>query len=124
MSPDEFERYRQRLTRTVRTKLKVCDEEGCICGNKCVVWTGSRDSSGYALVKMHGKVTLVHRFVYTRLVGPIELADDDDATLDHLCKPHRVCCNVNHMEIVSRSENSRRANHRRHHEGFSRDKTK
>jgi len=121
MSPEDFAEYRDQLTRTVRTKLEVCDVEGCVCGNECIVWTGALDSSGYASIKMKGKVLIVHRYIWEKLVGPIELEDDDDATIDHLCKGHRNCMNVNHMEVVSRSENSVRANHRKHVEGWSRD---
>ena len=38
---------------------------------------------------------------------------DPDPTVDHLCQGHRNCINPTHFEIVSRSENSRRANERR-----------
>ena len=121
MTPEEeFERYRSQLTRNVRTKLKRCDAEGCICGNECYVWTGALDSSGYASFKIRGGVTIAHRYCFEKLVGPIEIDGDDDPTLDHLCKGHRNCMRVDHMEIVSRSENSTRANHRRHNEGYRR----
>ena len=46
----------------------------------------------------------------------------DDVTIDHLCKGHRNCLNINHMELVSRSENSIRANVRRNQEGYRRNK--
>jgi len=98
------------LTRTVRTKTIECPDEGC----GCWLWTGSLDSSGYASVKMHGRVVIVHRYVYTKLIGPIILEGDDDPTIDHLNCCSRACINPAHMQIVSRSENSRRANETKH----------
>ena len=92
------------LTRTVRTKIHMCS-----CG--CWVWTGSVDTSGYAKMKMRQRMIQVHRYVYTVLVGPIP----DDLTVDHTCDRHRNCLNPEHFELVTRSENSRRANDRRWH---------
>ncbi|MDG1265289.1 MAG: hypothetical protein P8O03_03115 [Ilumatobacter sp.] len=119
MTPEEFAVWRKQLTRTVRTKLELCPDEGC----DCILWTGALDSSQYASFKMKGTVRIVHRYVYEKLVGPIELVTksgelDPDATIDHLCTGHRNCQNPAHMEVVSRTENSIRANHRRHVEGF------
>ena len=136
MTPEEFQTWRKQLTRTIRTKLEQCPDEGC----DCILWTGALDSSGYASVKMKGTVLIVHRYVFEKLVGPIEmkcgacdgvgLIDkhvsgdecpdcdgtglDPDATIDHLCKGHRHCMNPEHMEVVTRTENSVRANERRH----------
>ena len=109
MTPDEFAEYRSALTRTVRTKLELCEDEGC----ECVLWVGALDSSGYA--------SIVHRYVYEKLVGPIELDGEDDVTVDHLCEGHRNCMNIHHMELVSRSENSIRANDRKR-SGYRRSK--
>lgn len=112
MTPEEFAEYRSRLTRNVRTKIELCDIPDCACGNECVVWTAGLDSDGYAKFTMRNKTHKGHHYVYKKLVGPIELEGDDDPTIDHLCHPHRRCVTVDHMEIVSRSENSRRANSR------------
>jgi hypothetical protein len=60
----------------------------------------------------------VHRYVYEFFVRPIR----GGLTIDHLCTGHRNCMNPDHMEQVTRSTNSKRANHRRWHEGYSRDK--
>lgn len=99
MTPDD-------LTRLVRTKLHVCG-----CG--CWVWTGSTDSSGYAKIKMRQRTVQVHRYVWVKAHGEIT----DDLTIDHLCDRHRNCINPDHMELVTRSENSVRANARRFHGG-------
>lgn len=117
MNDDEFAEYRSALTRTVRTKLELCEDEGC----ECVLWVGALDSSGYASFKMKGTVRIVHRYVYEKLVGPIELDGEDDVTVDHLCEGHRNCMNIHHMELVSRSENSIRANDRKR-SGYRRSK--
>ena len=99
------------LTRTVRTKAIECG-----CG--CWVWTGAIDASGYAGVKMHGKRVLVHRYVFELEHEPL-----GDLTVDHLCDRHRNCINPHHMEAVTRSLNSTRANERRWHGESERDRT-
>lgn len=96
------------LTRLVRTKIHVCG-----CG--CWVWLGSVDSSGYAKIKMRQRTIPLHIYVWEFYNG--ERPKDDDWTIDHLCNRHRNCLNPLHMELVTRSENSTRANNRRWHEG-------
>jgi len=93
------------LTRTVRVKLHLCG-----CG--CWVWTGATNPAGYAGVKMRGQRVLAHRYAYERLIGPIP----PEMTIDHLCDRHRNCLNPAHMEAVTGSENSIRANKRRFHD--------
>jgi hypothetical protein len=46
---------------------------------------------------------MAHRFVYQLKHGPIDPSKD----IDHLCR-NRMCCNPDHLEPVSRSENLRR----------------
>jgi len=96
------------LTRTVRTNITVC-----ACG--CWVWTGSLDSNGYAKFKLRGKTTVAHRYVWDHFYPDSPLAGYDD-TIDHLCDRHRACLNPSHMERVTRSVNSSRANDRRWHQ--------
>ena len=100
MSPDD-------LTRDFRTKVTICDCDGCK-PDPC--WLFARvDRYGYGSFKFRSKNLIAHRFSFERLVGPI----DDDMTVDHLCDRHRNCVYPAHMELVSRSENSIRANRRR-----------
>lgn len=47
---------------------------------------------------------LVHRREWEAVNGPIP----DGMTIDHLCRV-KLCINVGHMEVVTRSENSKRA---------------
>ena len=93
------------LTRTFRTKVTVCE---------CGCWLFSQlDTSRYGKFKFNGRTVIAHRFAYERLVGEIP----PDMTIDHLCDRHRNCVNPVHMELVTLSENSRRANARRKAQG-------
>ena len=56
---------------------------------------------GYSLIRWKGKTALVHRLLYTFVVGEI----DDHLVLDHLCK-NRGCCNPDHLEPVTVFENT------------------
>ena len=69
----------------------------------CWTWTGTRTRNGYGQVRRAGKAWVVHRYVWTTLVGPIP----PDMDLDHLCR-NRLCCNPDHLEPVTRAENMRR----------------
>lgn len=72
---------------------------------RCWVWTGSVHPGGYGLFGNGDTGTYrAHRFAYESLKGPIS----DGMTVDHLCRV-KLCVNPDHMEIVSPSENSRRA---------------
>jgi hypothetical protein len=59
----------------------------------CIPWTGALNRDGYGQ----------HRAVYIRAVGPIPVGLE----IDHLCR-NRSCVNVEHMELVTHAENSRR----------------
>ena len=98
--------HHEDLTRLVRTKIVVCEE----CG--CWYWTGACNAKGYPRFELRGQAWLVHRYTYDRLVGPIP----DDMTLDHRsCTSHR-CVHPEHMDVVTRGENSERANVTRWHD--------
>jgi hypothetical protein len=96
------------LTRTVREKIVIC-----ACG--CWYWTGSTDTSGYAKVKMRGKTIIVHRYVWD-WAHPDRPLDGYDETIDHLDCPTRRCVRPDHMQLITRSENSTRANATRWHD--------
>ena len=69
----------------------------------CVVWQGAQNSKGYGCFGVGGRPTLAHRLAWEDANGAIP----DGMTIDHLCRV-RACVNVEHMEIVSVAENSRR----------------
>lgn len=71
---------------------------------ECVVWTGYRMPNGYGRISFGGQIWLVHRAVWTHRNGPIP----DGLTIDHVCGV-RACVNTDHMETVTRGENTRRA---------------
>lgn len=72
----------------------------------CIEWTGYAMPSGYGIIHWRGKSWVVHRAMWTVEVGPIPA--DDDWTIDHLCL-NKLCVNVRHLEVVTRTENSLRA---------------
>lgn len=77
----------------------------------CIIWTGAVQSSGYGSVTNgKGSSVLVHRREWEHTNGPIA----PGMTIDHLCR-ERLCINVEHMEVVSRAENSRRKNEAQTH---------
>jgi hypothetical protein len=73
----------------------------------CWNWTAALQN-GYGRVvtqQRPTRTTMAHRYSYEMHVGPIP----DGMTIDHLCL-NRKCVNPDHLEVVSRSENTKRAN--------------
>lgn len=72
----------------------------------CMLWEGAQNSKGYgAVTNGHGSADLVHRRAWEEVNGPIP----EGLTIDHLCR-QKTCINPDHMEVVTRAENSRRGN--------------
>lgn len=69
----------------------------------CLLWAGASDGHGYGQINVDGKPRKAHRVAWELVHGPIA----GDLTVDHLCM-NRLCQNVAHMELVTRSENGRR----------------
>lgn len=74
-------------------------EQVIVSHDDCWIWTGRINNQGYG--QCGNK--LAHRMAFTIIVGRIS----DGMTLDHLCQ-RTACINPNHLEMVSRGENSRR----------------
>lgn len=79
--------------------------------HECWLWVGASNpvnEYGTIHVRAHPDTgqpinAYVHRFSYEMHVGPIP----PDMTIDHLCR-NKKCVNPDHLEVVTREENSRR----------------
>ncbi len=76
----------------------------------CWTWLGNQTSNGYGKWQRGPghKEKAVHRTVYQHYKNekiPTGLQ------LDHLCR-NRICCNPDHMEVVTPSENTKRQDHK------------
>ena len=70
----------------------------------CILWVGATNSRGYGCFAVDGVSQLAHRVAYADAHGPIPA----DMTVDHLCRV-KQCVNPEHMELVTRGENVKRA---------------
>lgn len=71
----------------------------------CWSWLACTNHAGYGVIRFEQKNYLVHRLVYTLLIGPIP----EGLVLDHLCRTPS-CTNPAHLEPVTLAENVRRGN--------------
>ncbi len=69
----------------------------------CWIWL-STSFGGYGTVSIKNKSHWVHKYFYENLVGEVPKGME----LDHLCK-NRICCNPDHLEIVTPAQNSQRS---------------
>lgn len=72
----------------------------------CLEWTGCK-RGGYALVTVNNKSYNLHRYLYELVYGAIASNPSDPLVVDHLCR-NRACIKINHLELVTNSENLRR----------------
>lgn len=70
----------------------------------CVISTRCTDANGYCRQTKGGRQGYAHRFAWEEVHGPIP----EGLTIDHLCRV-KTCIAVEHMELVTRAENTRRA---------------
>lgn len=83
----------------LKTKIQI-SETGCW------LWTGYVSERGYGRIGARGKTVSAHRWTYNLFKGEIPEGLD----LDHLCRV-RHCVNPDHLEAVTRSENTIRGAH-------------
>lgn len=74
----------------------------------CVVWIGRLDRYGYGAFRVSQGGTCreigAHRAAWLALRGDIP----DGLVIDHLCR-NRACVNLDHLELVTGAENTRRS---------------
>jgi hypothetical protein len=87
-----------RVPQRIWDKISPCPMSGCW------LWTSSKHRLGYGDVWFERKRNYAHRVMYRLLVGEIP----QGLELDHKCKT-RICCNPDHLEAVTHTENMRRS---------------
>jgi hypothetical protein len=69
----------------------------------CWVWQRAKTTAGYGTLTFRGKTSYAHRVYYETYVADIP----PGLVLDHLCR-NPACCNPDHLEPVTFTENMRR----------------
>lgn len=93
-----------KLPANMRQKIMVSIDQTLTNGTVCWEWTGATNPNGYGSVGVgNRKTALAHRASYVAVIGKIAAG----LTLDHICR-NKLCVNTDHLEIVTRAENSRR----------------
>ena len=64
--------------------------------DKCWLWTGARNSCGYAEIRRDGKNYKVHRIMFEMFKGTIKKGLE----IDHICRV-RNCVNPKHLRAVT-----------------------
>lgn len=85
------------------TTVQVVFQHCKVTDAGCWEWQRGLNFGGYGSMRIEGKRWMAHRAAYELAIGPIPAGLD----LDHLCR-NRKCCNPEHLEPVTRSENLRR----------------
>lgn len=70
----------------------------------CWNWIGKLNHDGYPRINRRGRSHLAYRYFFERAHGPIP----DGFEVDHICR-NRACVNLDHLQLVSRTENIRRS---------------
>lgn len=92
-----------RRDRILKKVLDNCVENE----NGCLVWQGGTSGDGrgggYGRICIDGATVATHRLVYVHFNGIIP----PKKQVDHTCG-NRLCCNHNHLELVTHKENQKR----------------
>jgi hypothetical protein len=75
--------------------------------SECILARGKPASTGYGQRQIGGRHYFAHRLAWEEVNGPIP----EGMTVDHLCEV-KMCINLDHLEIVTRAENTHRWQHR------------
>ena len=92
-----------------RAELARLNRKIRIQDNDCWEWLGNQTTNGYGKHQIGPghKERVVHRIAYEHYIGEIP----PGMQLDHLCR-NQICCNPQHMEVVTPSENTKRQDHK------------
>ena len=71
----------------------------------CWIWTGSKTTQGYGMIRVDGQHVYAHRWSYEQANGQIP----QGLEMDHLCR-NPSCVNPSHLEAVTHRENGIRGN--------------
>lgn len=104
------EKFTDKLSRRDKILKKVLDN--CVRDeNGCMIWQGGHSGNGrgggYGRVCIDGATVATHRLVYVHFNGIIP----PKKQVDHTCG-NRLCCNPNHLELVTHKENQKRRSRR------------
>lgn len=91
---------RRKLTPPVVTYDEVPCPVASLNG-PCHIFRGYKDKRGYGRVYSRETTSLVHKYVWEQLNGPVP----DGLELDHQCMV-KSCCNPNHLRAVTHKVNS------------------
>ncbi len=81
-------------------------EEVTITSDGCWMWSGHRDTGGYGLFRLAGRMLIAHTVAYELWVGPVPKG----LVLDHIVCDTRACVNYEHLKPVTHQENILRGN--------------
>lgn len=90
----------KRTRRLNRRRLADFFAKTAVNRGGCWLWRAAKNDHGYGMFLG----TTAHRTAYAWFVGPVVRG----AEVDHLCR-RRLCVNPAHLELVTKSENNRRA---------------
>lgn len=92
---------RKRIFDKIMTRVHINHDSGCW------EWQGPNSGSGrgggYGRMSLDGQTVAVHIVIFSNFFGFIP----GKKQIDHKCK-NRICCNPDHLEMVTHKQNQRR----------------
>ena len=70
-------------------------------GSGCILWTGAKDSGGYGVMRLKGRLVSAHRAAYEVHHNPIP----EGMQVDHIDCPDVACVNPDHLQVVTPAQN-------------------
>ncbi|EIV0540787.1 HNH endonuclease [Salmonella enterica] len=103
--PDRRQEIYDRIMK--RVEIRDCGHRVNGVVSPCHVWTGPTSGEGrgggYGRISINSQTCATHIVVATHYFGYIP----SNKQVDHGCR-NRLCCNPEHLELVSQRENCRR----------------